>query len=98
MLGVAVGCTLIWGSLAALNRFVLGFHAWPTPERPSAQRLVVPDAPKPAATQRSGERVAFAGGLVAPASSLLPGGAATTLTAPGSPTGGSGGSTSGGRV
>ncbi len=74
VLGVVVGCTLIWGSLAALNRFVLGFHAWPTPERPSAQRLVVPTHRRSSPSHRSGERVAFAGGLAAPAASLLPGG------------------------
>ena len=93
MLGVVAGCTLIWGSLAALNRFVLGFHAWPTPERPSAQRIVVPDAPRAVVTHRASERVALAGGLAAPASSLLPGGTvvATLLGGPGT-SGGSGGS------
>ena len=43
--GVGVGVTLIWGSLSALNRFVLGFHAWPQAPQVAAQRLVIPDAP-----------------------------------------------------
>jgi len=49
--GVGVGVTLIWGSLTALNRFVLGFHAWPQGTQVAAQRLVVPGAPHRITTQ-----------------------------------------------
>ncbi len=41
--GVLAGGVLVWGSLAALDRFVLGFHAWPSLTSPPPERLVVPD-------------------------------------------------------
>ena len=65
--GVVAGCLMVWGSLAALNHWVLGFHAWPQTSPPVAQRLIVPDAPHAAGTS-SGGRVPLltaAGGLVA---------------------------------
>ncbi len=80
-LGVAVGCALIWGSLAALNHSVLGFHAWPTPDRPQAARLVVPD---PSHADRAGGsaavRLAVRGGNVVPAGTLVPGAGGTAVT------------------
>ena len=59
---------MVWGSLAALNHWVLGFHAWPQTTVPSAQRLIVPDAPRSAGTASGGHRVPLltaSGGLVA---------------------------------
>lgn len=40
-LGFLTGCTLVWGSIAALNHWFLGFHAWPQTDEPGVQRLVV---------------------------------------------------------
>jgi len=67
-LGVTAGCLMVWGSLAALNHWVLGFHAWPQTSVPTAQRLIVPDARHRAGTDTGGGRVplvAASGGLVA---------------------------------
>ena len=43
--GVLVGSLLIWGSLAALNRWVLGFNAWPERDFAQIGRVVMADAP-----------------------------------------------------
>ncbi|MCU0314642.1 MAG: hypothetical protein MUC84_11360, partial [Solirubrobacteraceae bacterium] len=43
----------MWGSLAALNHWVLGFRGWPEPDEPGIQRLVVADA-TPAAAPATG--------------------------------------------
>ena len=45
--GVLVGTLLIWGSLAGLNSWVLGFNAWPERDVASIGRVVMADAPSP---------------------------------------------------
>lgn len=94
VIGVGVGVALIWGSLAALNRFVLGFHAWPQAPQVAAQRLVVDDVvTAPGSAQRAGAVRLLGGQGVLGAVTLVPGGAASivsgTSTGAGLPTAGS---------
>ena len=50
--GVMIGSLLIWGSLAGLNRWVLGFNAWPDRDIASIGRVVMADAPKDSGVRR----------------------------------------------
>ncbi len=79
--GVGVGVTLIWGSLTALDRFVLGFHAWPEGPQVAAQRLVVEDVPKPITGQQrlSAARLLGGPGVLGAGLRLVPGSAPGTL-------------------
>ena len=85
VLGVSAGCLMVWGSLVALNQWILGFDAWPENDAPRAQRLVVPDAPRPqttagtsavAAVPLAGRLGLFTGGTPA----VLPSGERVALT------------------
>lgn len=82
-LGFLTGCTLVWGSIGALNHWFLGFHAWPRTDEPGIQRLVVAapetarDATRPARAPRLS--VAANGGVLA----IFPAGdERTTATVP----------------
>lgn len=62
-LGVSAGCLMVWGSLVALNHWVLGFDGWTEATAPPAARLIVPDAPRERPAGEGGGRVLA--GLVA---------------------------------
>ena len=75
--GVLVGSLLIWGSLAALNRWVLGFNAWPERDFAQIGRVVMADAPAQADRNRARRRFRQ---LVGTGTSLL--GAGDQLVSP----------------
>ena len=62
-----VGSLLIWGSLAGLNSWVLGFNAWPDRDVAAIGRVVMADPPSPSAERLRVSLPAGALPIIAPA-------------------------------